>query len=483
MWHGVAMAKKLQEVERKYDVSESTVSPSFEGLAGIARIAVVEPQQLEAVYHDTPARDLSRSRIILRRRTGGDDAGWHLKLPADGDTRIEIQAPLSDTVPDELRDVVLAIVRDRELAPIAVVRNERRLQRFFDSDGAQLAEFCDDHVHSTSDIGEQSWREWEIELGAGDTELLDALSRRLRDAGAEPAGHASKLVRALGAPPPAPAAPEDPMHRAVAEQVAALIDWDRAVRADQWDSVHQMRVTTRKLRSLLREAEDSFGLTDDSWVLDELRQLAAVLGVARDAEVLAEKYQQAIDELPPELVRGPVAERLVGGSRRRYEVGWRRSVAAMRSPRYFRLLDALDELATADPVDTDGDADDPANLDGAYKRLRKSVKNAHAAERTPDRDEALHRIRKSAKRLRYSAAAVDRRKVYEAAKTVQSLLGDHQDATVSRKYLSQQAELAHAAGEDTFTYGVLYQRETELARQRRVELEPALKKLKKAFRH
>ena len=43
------------------------------------------------------------------------------------------------------------------------------------------------------------------------------------------------------------------MHRAVAEQVEQLLVWDRAVRADAYDSVHQMRVTTRKIRSLLQD--------------------------------------------------------------------------------------------------------------------------------------------------------------------------------------------------------------------------------------
>ena len=38
-------------------------------------------QALDAVYFDTPGKDLARNRITLRRRTGGPDAGWHLKLP------------------------------------------------------------------------------------------------------------------------------------------------------------------------------------------------------------------------------------------------------------------------------------------------------------------------------------------------------------------------------------------------------------------
>lgn len=88
--------------------------------------------------------------------------------------------------------------------------------------------------------------------------------------------------------------------------------WDRAVRADAYDSIHQMRVTTRKLRNLLRDYQDSFGLPDEGWVLDELRELAGILGMARDAEVLAERYERDLDGLAPELVRGPVRERLVG---------------------------------------------------------------------------------------------------------------------------------------------------------------------------
>ena len=131
-----------------------------------------------------------------------------------------------------------------------------------------------------------------------------------------------------------------------------MLVWDRAVRADVYDSVHQMRVTTRKIRSLLQSAEGAFGLSDDAWILDELRQLAGVLGVARDAEVLAERYEKALDELPDELVRGPVRERLVDGAKRRYASGLRRSLIAMRSQRYFRLLDALEALVAAEPPPT-----------------------------------------------------------------------------------------------------------------------------------
>ncbi|BBY42075.1 CYTH and CHAD domain-containing protein [Mycolicibacterium celeriflavum] len=475
------------EVERKFDVVDSTVTPSFDGLSSVVRVERGPAHRLEAVYFDTPDHGLAARRITLRRRTGGADAGWHLKLPAGPDARTEVREPLgeADEVPATLRDVVLAIVRDRPLGPVARISTRRTVDLLFGPDGTPVAEFCDDEVTAAAEPGghEQAWREWELELAGGaDRELLDRLSNRLIDAGATPAASGSKLARVLAESSQAEAvrSPADPVHRAVAEQVEELIEWDRAVRADVFDSVHQMRVTTRKIRSLLQSARDSFGISDDAWILDELRQLAGILGVARDAEVLAERYEQALDELPEELVRGPVRERLVDGAKRRYAAGLRRSLIAMRSQRYFRLLDALEGLVAAEPALQDEQEHGQATIDAAYKRVRKAAKAAAAAD--TEKDEALHRIRKGAKRLRYTAAATGAAKVSDRAKSVQSLLGDHQDSVVSRTHLSQQAEVAHAAGEDTFTYGVLYQQEEGVAQRAREQLDGALKKLAKAVR-
>ncbi|HEX5143374.1 MAG TPA: CYTH and CHAD domain-containing protein [Mycobacterium sp.] len=496
---------RYKEIERKYDVDDSTVSPSFDGIAAIGRVEHAPTEHLDAVYFDTPGQDLARNKVTLRRRTGGTDAGWHLKLPAGADARTEVRLPLDgtaqDTVPADLVDVVLAIVRDRPLAPVARISTTREVQLLYTPDGRRLAEFCDDRVRAyrtgATAPTEQRWREWELELlgdpddPKGSAEVLTRVGNRLLDAGAQSAAAGSKLARVLD-DPDAEAQPEiefsDPVHRAIAEQVGELVIWDRAVRADAYDSVHQMRVITRKLRSLLKESEESFGLTDDSWVLDELRQLAAILGVARDAEVLAEKYQTSLDALPAELIRGPVRERLVDGARRRYDLGLRRSLAAMRTTRYFRLLDALEALASAEPVTTEhGEEPAPVTIDAAYKRVRKAAKVAHEAQTAEglgveERDEALHRIRKGAKRLRYTASATGEPKVSDAAKTIQTLLGDHQDSVVSRTHLSQQAEAAHAAGEDTFTYGVLYQHEDDLAQAARSRLDAALHALAKAVR-
>jgi CHAD domain-containing protein len=487
------------EVERKFDVVESTVSPSFEGIAAVDHVDKSPVESLDATYFDTPAHDLARNKITLRRRTGGHDAGWHLKLPAGPEARTEVRAPLDASeqdVPGELRDIVLAIVRERPLEPVARISTERETQVLYGSDGAALAEFSNDHVTAWAagnpevPPAEQEWREWELELvennGAADTELLGRLSNRLLDAGAAPAGHGSKLARVLGetARPDEAQRPADPVHRAVAEQVGELLVWDRAVRADADDAVHQMRVTIRKIRSLLADSQDASEPSGIAWIQDELRELANVLGVARDAEVLAERYQQALDKLPPELVRGRIRERLVEGARRRYQTGLRRSLIAMRSQRYFRLLDALDAWVAEVPAAAAGDEAAPVTLEAAYQKVRKAAKAAAAVEpgAEAELDLALHRIRKRAKRLRYTAAATGAMRVSEQAKVIQTLLGDHQDSVVSREHLGHQAEAAHTAGEDTFTYGLLYQQEADLAERCRQQLDEALRKLAKAVR-
>jgi len=216
-------------------------------------------------------------------------------------------------VPAELLDVVAAIVRDRAVSPVARISTTRQVQLLHGAGDAVVAEFCDDQVAAgqgaDGSIAQLRWREWELELVGDETdaELMDRVSERLLDAGAQPAGVGSKLARVLGTSPRG--LPTEPLHRAMAELIGELLVWDRAVRAETDDAVHQMRVTARKIRSLLQASPDSFGLTADAPIIDELRELGNVLGVARDAEVLADRYRGALDEVPPGFDRGREGER------------------------------------------------------------------------------------------------------------------------------------------------------------------------------
>lgn len=485
-----AKTSRHVEVERKFEVPESVAPPSFEGIAEVNRVEQLPLQTLAAVYFDTAANDLAANRITLRRRTGGPDAGWHLKLPAGPDSRTEVHAPLGpaadvDPIPGELLDVVLAIVRDRPLAPVARMTTARAVHLLYGHDDAALAEFCDDRVTAQALVhcgapssdgtpAEQQWREWELELlkAQADTALLDRLGDRLLDAGAAPAGHGSKLARVLDtASARGSSIPATPVRQAVDE----LLVWDRAVRADADDAVHQMRVRIRKLRRLLKTSPPS-GAADRDWIIRRLGQLGAVLETVDGAEALAQRYQQALDALPVELVRGRVRERLVD-VKERYRDGLRDWLVALRSARYFRLLDALDAVA-AEPVTSasdqapGGEATDAVDIN----ELQRAIKAAAQAAESDD-DGALRRIRKYTKRIRSIAAAAGATHVAERAKLIRALLDVHRDSVRSREYLLQQATTAAAAGEETFTYGLLYQQETDVADRSRQQLDAALRTL------
>src|SRR4051794_39343620 len=117
------------ELERKYDADADFVLPDL----GDARVEVGESatHTLRARYFDTEDLRLATRGITLRRRQGGDDAGWHLKLPAGKNTKREIRLPLGDDVrdvPEELARLVTAHTRGRPLVPVAEVET-RRVER------------------------------------------------------------------------------------------------------------------------------------------------------------------------------------------------------------------------------------------------------------------------------------------------------------------------------------------------------------------
>src|SRR5688500_19981393 len=130
------MATVHTEVERKYVADDDFELPPLTDLiAGtdvgrnrqVAPVTAGEPvrQRLSAVYFDTADLRLAAAGLTLRRRTGGDDAGWHLKVPAGTGSRSEVRLPLgraARTVPEPLRNMVWAHSGGATLRPRAVER-------------------------------------------------------------------------------------------------------------------------------------------------------------------------------------------------------------------------------------------------------------------------------------------------------------------------------------------------------------------------
>lgn len=483
------------EIERKFDVPVGFVVPDLSDVPGVARVAPPVQQQLDATYFDTPDLRLAANKITLRRRTGGDDAGWHLKRPRGGGDRDELHAPLgraAKTVPAVLLTPVAVHLRGARPEPVVRLATARTVHRLLGGDGAVLAEVAQDEVTASRPSGNgrvttvDTWSELEVELIGGDRVLLDAVVDRVVAAGATASASVSKLARALGDRLSA-ARPDDPqgvkkgsvkkgsvkrgsaaavLLEHLREHVERLKAHDPLVRADAHDAVHQMRVATRRLRSALATFRPMVDREVTDPLRDELQWLGNALGDARDAEVTRDHLRGLVQAQPPELVLGPVVERITTSMDARYRAAHDEALVDLDTPRYFALLDALDRLVTDPPFTSvaRGRADDVLLplVARTFTRLRKLVDAAEAETDPHHHDELLHEVRKAAKRARYAGEALvptyGRPAKAWAVKMegIQEALGEHQDTVVVREKLLALAEEANASGENTFTYGRLH---------------------------
>lgn len=470
-----------REVERKVRVPDEFSLPPLEGvIAGLVEVRTGEPVTLEAAYHDTEDMRLIRWGATLRRRTGGSDEGWHLKLPVEGagpGVRDELALPLDagpvGAVPSKISALVRALVREAPLVHLATVRTRRTPHLLLDGDGEQLAELVDDRVEvfrNEDAVG--SFHEIEVEAGGPDAEeLLDAVVGRLVAEGGTP-GSASKAatafgVRAAGSPDvvvPVWSGPKDPAGDAVrcvlSAHVRKLLLEDVRVRRDLPDAVHQMRVAARTLRSALRTFRS---LVDREWadqLRDELRATADALGAARDTEVHLARLEEHARSLSPE--DGAHAVPAVDAwLRERLAEAKKAAVAELDSDRHLRLLvdlvDAVREPRLTSRARDDAEDVFPPLIRKAARKLDKAVRKLSLDGPAED----WHKTRIRAKRARYAAEAVAPvlgkavQKWGEAFEDVTDLLGDQHDAVVAQQMLRELAARPDIDGPTGYALGLL----------------------------
>ncbi|MBD0736956.1 CYTH and CHAD domain-containing protein [Streptomyces sp. CBMA29] len=492
------MGQRVRETERKYEAGDGPgrplTPPDLEGLPSVAGIRRLDPDLLDAVYYDTADLALAAHRTTLRRRTGGEDAGWHLKVPTgEPDTRTEVRVPLgaSDSAPpEELRAEVAALLRGRPLNPVVRLRTTRHRTLLLDEEGGALAEVAHDEVTAYDESAGSDgprWTETEVELVHGPPALLDAVEERLTAAGQRRSTSRSKLARALGdrladppAPPGTPATAGEVATGYLREQLTAILALDPLVRRDQEDAVHRMRVATRRARSAFKSfrRELDRGATDPLGA--ELKWLAAVLGAERDREVLADRVDGLLAGAAPALVTAAVRDRLRGLAADSHARSRAALVRVLNGTRYFTLLDRLEALLVLPPYLVSAAA--PAHeaaiaaVGRDHLRLRRQIRAALALPPGDDRDIALHEARKSAKRARYCGEAARPVLGKRAAahtgrmKSVQQLLGEHQDSVMCGAALGRTAREARAAGEPTEAYTALIAAERARAEAAEAEL-------------
>jgi CHAD domain-containing protein len=467
------MAQTRIERELKFEAPHEAELPDVDGIISGSSVRS-ETVQLKAVYYDTSDRHLQRHSVTLRRRSGGPDAGWHLKLPGDDPARVEIQADgRSSTVPRDLAELVKGIRLGQRLAATARLDTTRTRHEILDPTGELIAEVAEDDVYATPLLDGRkpsAWREVEVELGpAGDEATLTMFRRMLEKSGFGEASYGSKYVRAVGEPPERdrPARLAGLVDDYLQQQYKAIRDEDARMRLGE-NRVHKLRVAIRRTRSTMRVFGDLFD-PDAAASLDaELRWFAEILGRARDLDIVRERLTARLEKLPAELLLGPVAADLESVLASDRAKAARAVEDAMRGRRHQRLLQTIDGWRTS-PSRTEADPKASAAstyVDKAGKKARKRLASAIDSGEGED----FHRARKAMKRYRYAAELAEPQMGEKAGTTaawaegLQDELGELQDTVTSSTVLLRLAR--RVGGEprrNGFSYGLLYGQEEKAA--------------------
>ncbi len=458
------------------------VDPDFRlpGLSGTP----LPRQQLISTYYDTPAYDLAHAQITLRYRIERGKKTWQLKIPL-GDDRQEVEAAGDQAEPPaSLRRLLTLHLGHRKVTPIVTLRVWRTgfLVRHGRVPVAEIALDTVSVVKNGCTI--QRFRELEIEQRRGDEASLRSLEHRMREAGASDHDGRPKFFRALSLSPTLPAAPEpeasvvEHLKWALAQHVRWLIAHDPGTRlGTEKESLHQMRVATRRLRAVLRTARP---ILLPAWVTSlqqELDWLSGLLGPARDLDVQISYFTD--ESAGFEARDRTLLAQFISHLRTQRDAVQQMILSELTSARYFELIRRLQQAAQ-DPSVVESPLTIQQLAKQAFKKLRKGISQL----RHSPSDAALHKIRIKTKRARYaselarSSVGKPATRFMKSARATQDLLGMHQDAIQAEFHIRQFLKYSTSirAG---FVAGRMVERQRYRRQNVRKDMKPLFKTLLK----
>lgn len=234
------------------------------------------------------------------------------------------------------------------------------------------------------------------------------------------------------------------------------------------EELHGFRVATRRIRSLLHSARPLLAEAGDVKRLrGELKWLAALLGEARDRDVLIE-----------DLVGGPRSldashsAAMIGLLDEERAAAHRALVSALDSPRYGLLLESLLRPPALRA--------DESLLTAARTEYEKLCLHVRQLGEHPT-DDDLHDARIRVKRARYAAEAsgVDGPFV-RRTKRLQDVLGEHQDAVVAETKIRTLLDAARDGGRTAYAADRLLERLQDRRAAARTAWPEAWRRLEKA---
>lgn len=240
----------------------------------------------------------------------------------------------------------------------------------------------------------------------------------------------------------------------------------RAWEALEVEGVHQMRVTTRRLREALRTFAPVLPAEETDALAQELHWLFGLLGDVRDLDVQLEGITRHSESKGATITVVDGYRHYLRGRQRRAH---RALVDGLAKPRYSAMVRNLQALITAalaieTPAATASIADaGPIALAQLLERVR--YKGGRAVRKYQPRH--MHKLRIEAKRLRYfleyiapvGGPAIDAG--IEALGELQDILGEHQDAWVARDDLRSYREDARLNSRERKAVRKLVKRETQ----------------------
>jgi CHAD domain-containing protein len=440
---------------------------------------------LTSTYYDTSQYDLARAGITLRHRVERGKQAWQLKLPLIKD-RQEIEMVDRQSIPPTtFRDLLFLHLGRRRLVPVATLRVWRTGVRVR-KDKIDIADVTLDQVSVLKNGAVlQRFRELEIEQVNGTSSTLPDLERQLRRAGAGNHDGRPKLFRALALPASAPDAPPpqdapvvDHLKWALAQHVRWLLAHDPGTRLGaENESLHQMRMATRRLRAILRAAQP---VLVPEWAVsleNELSWVGELLGPARDLDVQILYFHDEAAALDAR-DRKPLAQ-FVAHLQTQRETVQHVLLSELKSARYLDLIRRLQQAAQ-DPAVVGTTIALSALAKSAFKKLRKAIQRLGSSPINA----RLHEIRIKTKRARYAAQLAEptvgksATRFINKARVVQDVLGMHQDAIQAeahvRAFLKQSTSVRAA-----FVAGRMVERQRERRERARKKMRTLWKGLLK----
>ena len=386
-------------------------------------------------YYDTAGGRLGLAGFVLRRRIENGKGLWRLSVVCDGVPTLDVEAPGGPAgPPEELSELVSAASAGFELAPVLRVRTHATGLRVKEG-SRSLATIS---VASIALLDGQrttaSFSEIELEQLAATRKELAKLESALRKSGAKRTNGSGPLEQALAREPqpelPLPSTSLEQLRPYLREQYARMLAHDPGVRVgNDPEDVHQLRVATRRLRSVLKTAAPILHRTWVDEIRSELGWLARELGPARDLDVLIPYLREEAGSLDPadRKALAPLFKKLDEAR----AATQKDVLEALRSERYLALLAGIEAAAAGPPSGGEGSL--RAEVEGEFKKLRKAMR---VVEEDPSH-EAIHKARIKGKRARYATELLEDElgkagaKLVAAAKEFQDAAGEHHDAVVA----------------------------------------------------